>query len=407
MTMSLDFGDLRESNDFLNALIDNITSAIFLVDRDVKIRNFNDPFQALFQKDEDKILGERCGNVIGCAFTVDQSKDCGETKNCNECELRRSILRSFFEKVPTYREKIVRDFYIQGEKISKYFQFSTKYIQWGQETMVLIIVDDITALETQKLILEQQNRELEDLNRQKNEFCGMAAHDLRNPITVIQNSSSIILKYLGENLTDKQKEFLKKINDSSQFTIKLLSDLLDISKIESGRLELEITQNDYIDFLKNNIELNNFFANEKDISINLGLRDEIPLIDFDRNKIEQVLNNLISNAIKYSYPNTEINIEVEREGDFLLTKVIDQGQGIPEDEQPNIFKAFQKASTKPTAGEKSTGLGLAIAKKIVEGHKGEIWVKSEVGKGSTFYFKLPMAGKPASNHENSSNSPPP
>jgi len=405
--MSLDFGDLRESNDFLNALIDNITSAIFLVDRDVKIRNFNDPFQALFQKDEDKILGERCGNVIGCAFTVDQSKDCGETKNCNECELRRSILRSFFEKVPTYREKIVRDFYIQGEKISKYFQFSTKYIQWGQETMVLIIVDDITALETQKLILEQQNRELEDLNRQKNEFCGMAAHDLRNPITVIQNSSSIILKYLGENLTDKQKEFLKKINDSSQFTIKLLSDLLDISKIESGRLELEITQNDYIDFLKNNIELNNFFANEKDISINLGLRDEIPLIDFDRNKIEQVLNNLISNAIKYSYPNTEINIEVEREGDFLLTKVIDQGQGIPEDEQPNIFKAFQKASTKPTAGEKSTGLGLAIAKKIVEGHKGEIWVKSEVGKGSTFYFKLPMAGKPASNHENSSNSPPP
>jgi len=405
--MSLDFGDLRESNDFLNALIDNITSAIFIVDGDVKIRNFNDPFQALFQKDEDKILGERCGNVIGCAFTVDQSKDCGETKNCNECELRRSILRSFFEKVPTYREKIVRDFYIQGEKISKYFQFSTKYIQWGQETMVLIIVDDITALETQKLILEQQNRELEDLNRQKNEFCGMAAHDLRNPITVIQNSSSIILKYLGENLTDKQKEFLKKINDSSQFTIKLLSDLLDISKIESGRLELEITQNDYIDFLKNNIELNNFFANEKDISINLGLRDEIPLIDFDRNKIEQVLNNLISNAIKYSYPNTEINIEVEREGDFLLTKVIDQGQGIPEDEQPNIFKAFQKASTKPTAGEKSTGLGLAIAKKIVEGHKGEIWVKSEVGKGSNFYFKLPMAGKPASNHENSSNSPPP
>jgi signal transduction histidine kinase len=407
MTMSLDFRDLRESNDFLNVLINNITSAIFLVDRDVKIRNFNDPFQALFQKDEDKILGERCGNVIGCAFTVDQSKDCEETKNCNECELRRSILKSFLEKVPTYRGKIVRDFYIQGEKISKYFQFSTKYIQWGHETMVLIIVDDITALETQKLILEQQNMELEDLSRQKNEFCGMAAHDLRNPITVIQNSSSIILKYLGENLTDKQKEFLKKIIDSSRFTINLLNDLLDISKIESGRLELEITKNDYVDLLKNNIELNNFFANEKGISINLGLRNGIPLVDFDKNKIEQLLNNLISNAIKYSYPNTEINIEVEKEGDFVLTKVIDQGQGIPEDELPDIFKAFQKASTKPTAGEKSTGLGLAIAKKIVEGHKGEIWVKSEVGKGSTFYFKLPMAGKPASNHENSSNSPPP
>src|SRR4030042_88681 len=111
MTMSLDFRDLRESNDFLNALINNITSAIFLVDRDIKIRNFNDPFQALFQKDEDQILGERCGNVIGCAFAVDQSKDCGGTTNCNECELRKSILKSFLEKVPTYREKIERDFY--------------------------------------------------------------------------------------------------------------------------------------------------------------------------------------------------------------------------------------------------------------------------------------------------------
>jgi len=390
MAMNLDFNDLRESNDFLNALIDNITSAIFLVDGEVKIRNFNDPFQALFHKDEDKILGERCGNVMGCAFTVDQSKDCGETKNCNECELRKSILRSFLEKVPTYREKIVRDFYIEGKKITKYFQFSTKYVQWSHETMVLIIVDDITALETRKLRLEQQNMELEDLNIQKNEFCGMAAHDLRNPITVIQNSSSIILRYLGENLTEKQKEFLKKINDSSQLTINLLNDLLDISKIESGRLELEITPNDYIDFLKSNIELNNFFANEKGISIHLGVRGEIPSVDFDKNKIEQLLNNLIGNAIKYSYPNTEIHIEVERAGDFVFTKVIDQGQGIPADEQPNIFKAFQKASTKPTAGEKSTGLGLAIAKKIVEGHKGEIWVESEVGKGSTFYFKLPM-----------------
>jgi signal transduction histidine kinase len=110
----------------------------------------------------------------------------------------------------------------------------------------------------------------------------------------------------------------------------------------------------------------------------------------DRNKIEQVLNNLISNAIKYSYPNTTIRIEVLRQGDFVVTKVIDQGQGIPADELPHVFKPFQKASTKPTAGEKSTGLGLAIVKKIIEGHQGEIGVESEVGKGSTFFFRLPL-----------------
>jgi signal transduction histidine kinase len=120
------------------------------------------------------------------------------------------------------------------------------------------------------------------------------------------------------------------------------------------------------------------------------LSNEIPPIGFDQNKIEQVLNNLISNAIKYSHPHTTITIEVLKEKAFVVTNVIDQGQGIPQDELPHVFKAFQKTSTKPTAGEKSTGLGLAIVKKIVEGHQGEIGVESEVGKGSTFFFKLPL-----------------
>lgn len=173
--------------------------------------------------------------------------------------------------------------------------------------------------------------------------------------------------------------------------LELLNNLLDISKIESGKLELEMTKNNYPDFVKKNIEFNRFFATEKSISIDLVLPDDILPFDFDKNKIEQVLNNLISNAIKYSHPNTTIRIEVLKEKEFVVTKVIDQGQGIPENELPHVFKPFQKASTKPTAGEKSTGLGLAIVKKIVEGHQGKIGVESEVGKGSTFFFKLPYS----------------
>lgn len=388
--MDFNLNELKQSNKFLNNLIDNITSAIFVVDNNIKIQNFNNSFQALFQKPEDKILGELCGNAVGCVYTIDQSQDCGQTENCNECLLRKSVLKAFTAKIPTYREKLIREFYIKNEKILKYFQFSTKYTQYNNQDMALIVLDDITEFEIQKLILKQQNIELQKLNNRENEFLGMAAHDLRNPITIIQSSSSVILKYLNENLTDKQREFLRRINDSSKFMVNLINDLLDISKIESGRLELEITKNDYVDFLNNNIDLNKYFANEKGISINLILENTIPLVDFDKNKFEQVLNNLISNAIKYSYPDTTIHIEVARQGNFVVTKVIDQGQGIPEDEMPYIFKAFQRASVKPTAGEKSTGLGLAITKRIVEGHQGEIGVESQVGKGSTFYFKLPI-----------------
>jgi PAS domain S-box-containing protein len=255
------------------------------------------------------------------------------------------------------------------------------------------IIHDITERKRAEEALQQSNDQLRELNNQKNEFLGMAAHDLRNPIAVIQNSSSVLSRYSSENLSEKQKEFLKKIYDTSKFMLELLNSLLDISKIESGKLELEITKNNYPDFVGKNIEFNRFFATEKGISIDSVLSDDISLVDFDKNKIEQVLNNLISNAIKYSHPNTTIRIEVLKEKDFVVTKVIDQGQGIPENELPHVFKPFQKASTKPTAGEKSTGLGLAIVKKIVEGHQGIIAVESEVGKGSNFSFKLPLLDK--------------
>jgi signal transduction histidine kinase len=251
------------------------------------------------------------------------------------------------------------------------------------------IIHDITERKLAEEALRQSNDQLRELNNQKNEFLGMAAHDLRNPIAVIQNASLVLARYASEDLSEKQQEFLKKIHDTSKFMLELLNNLLDISKIEAGKLELEITKNNYPDFIRKNVEFNRFFSTEKGISIHLVLSDDIPLVDFDKNKIEQVLNNLISNAIKYSHPNTMISIEVLREKDFIVTKVIDQGQGIPGDELPHIFKPFQKASIKPTAGEKSTGLGLAIVKKIVEGHQGNIGVESEVGKGSTFFFKLP------------------
>jgi PAS domain S-box-containing protein len=259
--------------------------------------------------------------------------------------------------------------------------------------LVYSIIHDITERKQAEEALRQSNDQLRELNKQKNEFLGMAAHDLRNPIAVIQNSSSVLSRYSSENLSEKQKEFLRKIYDTSKFMLELLNSLLDISKIESGKLELEISKNDYPDFVRKNIEFHRFFATEKGISIDSVFSDDISQVNFDKNKIEQVLNNLISNATKYSHPNTAIRIEVSKEKGFVVTKVIDQGQGIPEDELAHVFKPFQKASTKPTAGEKSTGLGLAIAKKIVEGHQGTIGVESEVGKGSTFFFRLPLFDK--------------
>jgi signal transduction histidine kinase len=119
-----------------------------------------------------------------------------------------------------------------------------------------------------------------------------------------------------------------------------------------------------------------------------GIQNQI--LSFDDGKIDQVLNNLIGNAIKYSNPNTTITVKVFIENDHIVTQIIDNGQGIPETEINDIFRPFKRSSVRPTSGESSHGLGLAIVKKIIEGHNGEVGVSSEVGKGSNFYFTLPI-----------------
>ena len=388
--MVFQINELRESNEFLNLVIDNITSAVFFLDHKTEICNFNDAFQALFQIQDDYVIGQRCGEGIGCHFVYDEKKRCGETSHCGQCILRKSILLAITEKIPVYRKKMIREFYIKGKKILKYVQFTTRHIIFNNEKMILIIIDDITEIEKQEKELEEKNEKLRQLNQQKNEFLGIASHDIRNPVGIIQMYSDFMIKEKSNNLTLEQKKYLTSINQSAEFISNLLNDLLDISKIQSGRLDLELNNNSYDSLVSHNIEMNQVIARKKHIELELIKSSNIPKISIDRNKIEQVLNNLISNAIKYSFPDTVITVKISCTNSFILTEVIDQGQGIPDNELENIFEPFQKTSIKSTAGEKSTGLGLTIVKKIIERHGGNIGVKSKLGKGTCFYFELPV-----------------
>ena len=172
--------------------------------------------------------------------------------------------------------------------------------------------------------------------------------------------------------------------------LQLINDLLDISKIEAGKLDLKKNETDYIAFIERNISMNEFFAKNKNISIQCDLEMQHQILSFDDGKIEQVLNNLIGNAIKYSNSGTTITVKVFKENNQIVTQIIDNGQGIPEKEINDIFRPFKRSSVRPTNGESSHGLGLAIVKKIIEGHNGEVGVSSVVGTGSNFYFTLPI-----------------
>lgn len=238
--------------------------------------------------------------------------------------------------------------------------------------------------------LARKNAALVALNEEKNRLLGMAAHDLRNPLGVIMSYAKFLDRMAGAKLDAKERQFVAQIGKSSQFMLRLLEDLLDVSQIESGRLNLAKAPTDLAALVKNNIELNRVLAGAKDIAIELALPEALPPVDIDATKIEQVLNNLVSNALKYSHPGTRVRVSLEAAQGAAVLSVRDQGQGIPADELSKLFQAFSKTTVKSTAGEKSTGLGLAITRRIVEGHGGRIGVESRVGEGSTFSVSLPL-----------------
>ncbi len=238
--------------------------------------------------------------------------------------------------------------------------------------------------------LQKKNVELKKLNDLKNQFLGIAAHDLRNPIGIIMGYSNFLLEELEHEMTDDQITMLKTIQSTSEFMIHLLEELLDISALESGKLRLETQKTDLLGLVRKNANLNNVIATKKNIHIQVESYETIPEVIIDRGKIEQVLNNLISNAVKFSLPGTTVKVNLFLAGDHVTVSVVDQGPGIPANETEKLFKPFQRTSVRSTAGEKSTGLGLSIVRNIILGHQGKIWVESKVGVGSAFYFSLPL-----------------
>ena len=246
------------------------------------------------------------------------------------------------------------------------------------------------ALQSAHRQLTKKNLQLEELNGEKNRFLGMAAHDLRNPIGSVMGFCSILKAGILGEVTEKQREVIERMSRSATFMSNLLDDLLDVSKIESGKLDLKRSEYDFEVQIEDNVSLQRMLAEKKSIQLNVVWQTPLRKIFADAGKIEQVLTNLLSNAIKYSQPGTTTTLEIAESEGELLVAVRDQGQGIAAHELDRVFKPFEKTSTQTTAGEKSTGLGMAIVKKIVEGHQGKIWVESELGVGSTFYFTLPL-----------------
>lgn len=241
--------------------------------------------------------------------------------------------------------------------------------------------------------LNSRNAELGVLNEQKNRLLGIAAHDLRTPIGHVLSCCSYLMDTIDHCLKQQELEFLEIIQDSSRLMLAIIDDILDLSAIEAGELNLKLVEEDLLTLLRKNVEVNQLLASRRKVTLVLEEHPGqagLPGIFLDRPKINQVLNNLISNAIKYSPEDGYVVVSVDADEREVLIKVMDQGPGFPTQEMDVLFKPFGKTSFRPTGKEKSTGLGLSIAHRIIAGHGGRIWAENRTPTGAIFEFTLPL-----------------
>ena len=238
--------------------------------------------------------------------------------------------------------------------------------------------------------LEAALKAAEDANRAKSEYLGMAAHDLKNPVLVMDMYSSFLENNLKEELSEEQHRHLDNIRNSSKQMYGMLNGLLDAAKIEDGRLELDLRPCDFRKFILECAEHNRILGQERGIAISVIIPDVLPEMDMDYFRLQQVMNNLLQNGIRHTHDNTRVDLRVYLKDDEVVTEVADHGDGIPEDRLPLVFTKFYSKSVDFSGKNPGFGLGLAIVKMIVEEHGGRIEAFNDPGNGAVFRMRLPV-----------------
>jgi len=231
---------------------------------------------------------------------------------------------------------------------------------------------------------------LAEANRLKTEFVNIVAHQLRTPLSAIRWSVGFLLGGKATRLNSQQYEQIELIQSNVKRLIRLVDDLLDVSRVEQGRIVLKKEKIDLGELAKEMIEQYSSYARASDISLKLKAEKKLPLISADSEKIKIVLQNLIDNAIRYSKKSGKVQIKLSKENGYIKCEVKDNGVGIPKNEQKYIFRKFFRSSNILRRQTRGTGLGLFITKAFINLHNGRIGFKSEENKGSVFWFELPI-----------------
>jgi signal transduction histidine kinase len=292
-----------------------------------------------------------------------------------------------FKKYAQLREEILNQ-NVQESVAGMELRFNVEKTEKEKEIFRLRNVELSDALAQ----VEALNSHLVELNNEKNEFLGIAAHDLKNPLSGIMLSASLLQLHMDRMTPEQKKNYLAQIETTAKRMSDIITNLLDINAIEAGKMNITIETVNLQDIIQQVLKDYCERSSAKNISVTFLENTASQTVLADKNALTAVVENLFSNAIKYTQPGGSVVVQITEDDNSLECAIQDSGPGISEEDRKNLFKKFSRLSAKPTAGEHSTGLGLWIVKKLTESMNGTIRCESEPGSGSTFIFQLPKAG---------------
>jgi PAS domain S-box-containing protein len=352
--------DIAETNSRLRVMVNRLADGVLTCDIEKRIVLANPAFLHMIGYHGEPVLGRSIDEI-------------------NVGEQLRAMIDKALTMPPESASEVTEEISRQHGESRKIY--NAKCVPFpgrgGSNIGTITVLNDITAL-----------KEIEQL---KSDFVSMVSHEVRSPMNSLLMQIKVILDGLAGEVTDKQREILGRASEKILSLTNMVSELLDLSRIEAGLVSSEKVAVNMKKLLEDQVAFHAPGAAERGISLELDVH-ELPAVPANQRSMEEVLTNLITNAIKYSPENTGVRISASLENEYLKICVEDSGYGIPEEDQERIFDRFYRVKDKNTREMIGTGLGLAIVKSIVEAHHGSIRVQSTVGHGSTFTLLLPVGG---------------
>lgn len=349
---------------------DSIADMISIHDKNFKITRVNKAFANAFKKEPKELIGETCYEVFH-----NTKQPCPNCPHMWSLKTKKPATLELFEP-----------------RLGIHLGVSTSPIldENGEVTSSVHIAEDITERKLAEERLIEANEKLKEYNQLKDEFVSTASHELRTPLSIIMGAIRLVLDEIPGKIVEEQRDVLATAMESVQRLARIVDSLLTISKIESGKLDLQRTVVNICELIKDTASDYESLAQENGVHLDCEVPQKSVDICLDPDKTKEVLINLISNSLKFTPEGGWVRVICTEQDKEVLVSVQDSGAGIAKEDIPKLFDKFTQFGRKAGPGEKGTGLGLAIVKKLVEMHGGKIKVESEVDKGTTFTISLPL-----------------